>query len=314
MKLSLKRIASLRAGAVFGSLFCAALAPAQPEGFSAPGGPGGLSGASGGRPPVSLRIDYGATGGSDAANRGATHSGSGASHLTATVSGMVPLGEGWILPLSLTSQNISLDEIAGVPVPDSSHTLSFGTGLGHRLGEEWMLMGRIGATLYRLDGARLADVGVSGGFNAVWRHSPRLTWLFGVMFNPDSDLPVLPFVGANWAINDRFTLALLFPEPRLTYRPGKDWSFHVGANLNGAVFRTAADFGTKLGQPRYNHALGSYRDIRAGAGFGYRFTSTMSLEADVGTSVNRQIEYERVGEKVKFEAAPYFRVGLKFGF
>lgn len=293
------------------SLMLVGLASAQPEGMFSPGGP--PSGA-GGRPPVGLRVDVGSTGEGDVTYLGRKRAGSDATSITATLNGAVPLGEGWIMPLSLSSQNIALDEIAGVPVPDSSQTLSFGTGLGRRLDDEWMLMGRIGATLYRFDGARLSDIGVSGGFNAVWRYSPKLTWLFGVMFNPDSDLPVLPFVGANWAINDRVTLALMFPEPRLTYRPDKDWSFHIGANLNGAVFRTDADFGTKLGQPRYNNALGSYRDIRAGVGFGYKFTPSFSLEADAGYSLDRQIKYERIGQKVEFESAPYFRAGVKIAF
>ncbi len=289
----------------------AALAVAQPEGMFSPGGP---PGGSGGRPPIGLRLDYGSTGAGDVTYRGVTRAGSDAASITATVSGSVPLGEGWIMPLSLTSQNIRLDGIAGVPVPESSRTLSFGTGLGRRLSEEWMLMGRVGATLYRLNGASLSDVGVSGGINAVWRQSPKLTYLFGVMVNPDSDLPVLPFIGVNWAINDEFTLALVFPEPRLTYRPDQHWSFHAGANLNGAVFRTGDTFGTELKNTRYNNALGSYRDIRAGLGFGYKFTPSVSLEADAGYSLNRRIEYERIGEKVEFDSARYFRVGVKFGF
>lgn len=281
----------------------------------------------GSHPPINLMVDYSSTGSGTTEFRGRDRTKSGANSVTVMVGGAVPLGappkfeQGvpvsppkWMMPLGLLSQNIFFDEVPGAPVPDSVHTLSLNTGLSYRLNEEWMLSARVSPALYRTEGVSGDDVGISGGLMALWRYSPTLTWMFGVMADPDGEFPVLPLVGANWAISPELTLSLMAPRPRFVYRPNQRWGFHVGANLNGATFRTSETFGTERGEPRYNHALASYRDIRVGAGFELRVNRQLSLQAEGGYSVNRKIEYTRIDERVEFGSAPYFQVGLRATF
>lgn len=98
------------------------------------------------------------------------------------------------------------------------------------------------------------------------------------------------------------------------FRPDSRWSFHAGADLNMTTFRTGDTLGTALTLPQYNDALGNYRDIRIGLGAGYRFCSSFSAELEGGYSVNRQIDYTRIDERVKFDPAPYVRLGLNARF
>lgn len=156
--------------------------------------------------------------------------------------------------------------------------------------------------------------GFSGGVTALWNYSPSLKFMFGVMFSPDSDLKVMPMAGLDWAINDQLDLRLMFPKPRLIYRPNDHWSFHVSADLNMATFRTSDSLGTSIGLSQYNDALGTYRDIRIGTGAGYRISKNLSVEADAGYSVNRQIDYTRIDERVEFDPAPYAGFGLRLSF
>jgi hypothetical protein len=172
----------------------------------------------------------------------------------------------------------------------------------------------VSPTLYKFSQVGGNDIGVSGYLTAMWNYSPSLKFMLGVEFSPDSDLKALPIAGLDWAINDQLDLRLIFPKPRLIYTPNDHWSFHVGADLNIATFRTSDSLGTSIGLPQYNDALGTYRDIRIGAGVSYRISKTLSVEADAGYSVNRQIHYTRIDERVKFNPAPYAALGLRLNF
>lgn len=239
---------------------------------------------------------------------------SAATSVALTGAGRLPLGGDWSVPLDFMAQHISLGEVPDAPVPEAIRTLSLGTGLVFKSSEDLVLMGRLGGTFLRTSGLESKDLGLSAGLLGMWRYSPALTYVFGVMLNPDSDRQALPVVGVNWVINPHLVLSLTPPRPRLTYQPNERWNFHLGANLNGATFRTSATMGTRLGDARYNGALGSYRDVRVGGGFGHAFTPSLHLEAEAGVSVNREINYQRLRESVRFGPAPYLGVGLKVGF
>lgn len=226
----------------------------------------------------------------------------------------VPLNDRWIIPLGLASQNILLDPVAGAPVPERINTLSLTTGVGHRFNDDWMILGMFSTTLYQFNGVDGGDLGFSGGVSAMWRYRPSLVFRLGLMISPDSDLRVVPLVGAEWHIHDHWDLRLMLPQPRLVYQPDRHWSFHLGGNMVGTTFRTGETFGSSIQQSPYNDALGTYRDIRVGGGVGYRFNRMLQVEAEAGHSVSRQIDYTRVGETLRFSPAPYVRLGLNLGF
>ncbi|OQW96488.1 MAG: hypothetical protein BWK77_04485 [Verrucomicrobia bacterium A1] len=192
--------------------------------------------------------------------------------------------------------------------------LRFSTGLGRRLNDQWMVMALVSPTLYKFDDIGANDFGISGGLTAMWNYSPSLTFMFGLMVASDSDRPVMPALGVNWAINEMLDLNLMFPRPRLVYRPDEHLSLHLGVDMKRATFRTSDTLGTSIGLPQYNDALGNYRDIRLGAGVDYTFTHSLSVEAEAGYSVNRQIDYTQIDERVEFDPAPYFRLGVKVSF
>lgn len=273
------------------------------------------SDASSGRPPlfdVSVESSYAAAAGTKF--RGATLDDSDAFNFSLGLSTRVPINERWIVPLDLRSQNFELGSVIGAPVPGDIHTLQFGTGLGYRPNDRWMFMARVNATLYKLRDVGANDVGFSGGVTAMWNYSPSLKVMFGVLVSPDSDIKVLPMAGLDWAINERLDLRLMFPKPRLVYKPNERLRLHVGADMNTVTFRTSDSFGTSIGLPQYNDALGTYRDIRFGVGGSYQIKKTLSLDADAGYSVNRRIHYTRIDESVTFDSAPYARIGLRVGF
>jgi hypothetical protein len=245
---------------------------------------------------------------------GLKHGDSDAFNVGLGVNTVVPLNEHWMVPLNLMSQNYWLESVPGAPVPTHLNTLGLGVGLGYRASDDWLFMGRISPSLYRFGDVNSDDVGVAGGVTALWRYSATLQFLFGIMAAPDSDLKVLPMAGVYWRINDQWNLSVMFPQPRLTYLPDEHWRFYAGANVSGTTFRTADTLGADLGQPRYNNALGTYRDVRLGAGAGYKLNRNLRAEVEAGYSIWRQIDYSDIDQTIKFDPAPYVRIGINVGF
>lgn len=224
---------------------------------------------------------------------------------------VIPLNDRWSIPLELMSQNIYLDAHGGAPIPDDIHTLQLGTGLGYRFNNRWMFTARVTPTLYKIDSIGSNDVGISGGITAMWRYSPTMKWMFGLMYSPDSDLAkVMPMAGFDWDINRQLNLRMMFPAPRLTYSLDNRWRLYAGANMNMATFRTDNHLGTDIGQPQYNNALASYRDIRMGVGVGYHLSESISAETEAGYSLYRRINYTDVGGAVDLDPSAYVRFGL----
>lgn len=236
------------------------------------------------------------------------------SKLNISLDGRVPMNEKWFIPLDLRSNNLYLGSQSGAPVPDAIHTLSIGAGLGYRPTERLTLMGKITPTLYKLDGVDSHDIGLSYGLMAKYDYSPSLKILSGLMYSPGSRFRLLPAVGVDWDINDRFNLQLMFPMPRLTYSPNKLWKFHVGAEMNGVMFRTGNSFSTDTSLSSYNDTLGSYSEIKTGAGLSYQFSRNISAGLDAGYSLNRQITYTNHDERVDLGSAPYAGIRLRISF
>lgn len=146
---------------------------------------------------ASLDTSYTASG--DTTFRGANLAMSDAFSVNLNVRSHLNWNDDWTIPLGLQSQNSFLDAVSGAPVPDRLNTLRLSGGLGWHLNEEWSFSALLSPTLYKFEDIGANDIGVSALLNAVWNSSPSLTWVFGLMISPDSDLPVIPLAGPELA-------------------------------------------------------------------------------------------------------------------
>lgn len=259
-------------------------------------------------------VNFGYVGGTSAKFQGTSAGDSDAYNVNIDVGTRISLNDDWFLNLGVVSDNIFLSEIAGEPVPDKINTLRLNTGIGYRWNDQWTFTALVSPAMYRFEDVNSDDFGASGGVVATFRQNPSLTWSFGMIGSPDSDVPVLPIVGVRWLINDHYTLEVGMPRTRLTYRIEPNWSLYGGLDLNGTVFRSQNDLGTKNGVPQYNNALATYRDIRLGVGTGYTLCRGIRAEVETGCSVYREIYYKDIDQTVEFKPAPYVRVGLSAQF
>ena len=267
------------------------------------------------RPPlveITLESSYAAA--TTTTFRGAEVGESDASNINIGLKTRIPLNGHWVVPLEVRSQNLYLGTLADTPLPASINTIQLGTGLGYRPGEHWMFMAHVNPTFYRLSDFGSNDVGVSGSLMAMWNYSPSLKIMLGVIYSPDSDLSIMPLAGFDWTINNHFDLQMMFPRPRLIYILDEKLHFHIGAEMNLITFSTNELAETTSELAQYNDALATYRDIRLGTGINYRFSESFSTEAEAGYSVNRQIDYTEIDERVAFDSGPYVRLGLRMSF
>jgi Domain of unknown function (DUF6268) len=267
-----------------------------------------------GKPGWRASADSGYVGGSAAKFGGTRLGDSDAFNFILQASTRLSLNEEWSLNFGLRSDNFYLDQVAGAPIPEEMHTFRFSGALGYRWNEKWTFTGLLSPSLYRFEDVNISDVGLSGGVLARYEANPSLIWLFGIIVAPDTDVKALPIVGVRWLINDHYALEVGMPKTRLSYRFDSKWAFYGGLDLNGTTFRANEHLGTETGFPRYDNALATYRDIRFGVGTSYEVMRGIHAEIETGISVYREIYYSRIEEQVRFQPAPYVRLGLSARF
>lgn len=260
---------------------------------------------------VQLSYDYVAQGG--VSYRGITGH-SDASSIRANVMAEIPLNEQWFVPVGIRSADQWLGTIAGVPIPDRLNTLSLGAGLGCHVNERWTVAGSLGPSIYRFDDVGHDEVGVNGMIRATYKWRPDVTIGFGIAFEPDNDIPVMPVAGLRWAIRTNLTLNLMFPRPALIYRLNSRFDLFAAGGGDFTVFRTESDFGNQIGQARYNNALGTYRDFHFGGGAECRLPFGAALSVETGYSFRREIKYKDIDETVSFDPGLYVQAGLRWRF
>tara|TARA_R110002110_G_scaffold406421_1_gene626409 strand:- start:228168 stop:229127 length:960 start_codon:yes stop_codon:yes gene_type:complete len=83
-----------------------------------------------------------------------------------------------------------------------------------------------------------------GGVISRYVQNDRLWWAFGFYADvaPGDDF-YIPYVGASWSINDRWTVSAVMPWPSVIYAPTPDLMFRLGASPSGASWSVQPDQG-----------------------------------------------------------------------
>ena len=124
------------------------------------------------------------------------------------------------------------------PLVDDFSVDSVGIGAGwlRQLRPQWQAAAFVLPIWHR---SSVADsdwrVQTMGGAFARYIQHENLWWAFGVFANSAIDESyVLPYAGASWLINERWTLSAILPWPAILYAPNRDWLFRLGASPSGA--------------------------------------------------------------------------------
>ena len=263
---------------------------------------------------IQANVDYGYDAPGTTRFQGKDYARSDASALTIQADWHRPLSPKWFLQANVLSANFYLDTVPNLPVPDDIHTLRFLPGMGYRWNDQWTFTAFGGASLYRFTDLRGDDFGGTGGVLSTWIQDRTHLWTFGLLVEPDSDIPVFPIAGLRWAINEHYTLQAGVPKTRLTYEFNEQWAAYTGLNYSGTIFRTSDTMTIPGTGTAYHDALGSYRDLQMGVGLGCKIVLGLQAEIEGGYSVYRELNYKDVDQRMNFKPSPYVRISVKYRF
>jgi hypothetical protein len=146
-------------------------------------------------------------------------------------------------------------------------------------------------------------------------YNPDLQFVLGVSIDVERKYPVIPGGGIRWKFQPKWVLNAVLPTPRLEYEWNKNLTLYAGANVKETNFRVSDDFGRDHGIPRLNHAVLTYSEVRAGAGFDWKVTSWLSVNAEAGYQPYRNFDFYRANIRFHEDgSAPYGMIALHGAF
>jgi len=147
---------------------------------------------------------------------------------------------------------------------------------------------------------------MGGGF-ARYVQSDRLWWGFGLYADvgPGDDL-YLPYLGASWSIDDRWTLSAVMPWPALLYAPDRDRLFRLGVMPSGASWTLNPDAGEVV------YDLGGW-DF--GVGASWRLQGNIWGQVRAGYCGLRALRIDDgnlQGPDLDADATPFIGIGIEY--
>ncbi len=127
--------------------------------------------------------------------------------------------------------------------------------------------------------------------------------------------PVVPLVGVVWKPNSSIRVMGVVPNPRVIYTVNKQIELYLGGELAGGSFRTD-HHDEYVGRhiAKLSGTQVDYADYRAGGGFTYNLTNSITVDGSGGYAIQRSFNYHRAGEYYRTDPAPYLQVALKAAF
>jgi len=172
--------------------------------------------------------------------------------------------------------------------------------------EQWITFAAIRPGLYSdFDDISTDDFNMSGVWIAAYRQTPDLTWFGGLTFDLNRDFPVVPVLGVRWKFADDWMVELAAPRSRIQYDFAPGWRVFGVAGYKGDAYRVGETFGSDSVWPILNNAWLTYREVRVGAGVGYKWNDTIDARLEAGAAVYREFNYNRVGVRLTADPAPF---------
>jgi hypothetical protein len=226
-------------------------------------------------------------------------------------------GLGTVLPayvaerdMLLLGGDLSLDYVAVKSGPYADQcvlTLTPVMGWLHQFGED-DLVGAFIAPMFSYEMRSARDWGFSGYCGVVGAHyfSDTFQLLYGGVYqNSFGDSMGYPYLGVNWLPTPRWSIALVFPWPTISYAASDCWLVQLGVRPGGASW-TLRD-----GQYESTQSLSSW-DLTLGAN--YRFYEKLWLSAGIGVAGFRGVTIESEGTEDRLESKPGMVISLAIQF
>ncbi len=206
---------------------------------------------------------------------------------------------------------------AALDLPQSLNEFSFGMSWMRPINEKWMAR-------YMLNGAFASDMDntgstawqIRGGMFAMYRPNETWNFAFGALATGQSDLPVLPVLGAIWQPRPSLKVDLMLPNPRISLllsesESRQHWAY-VGGGFSGGTwaYRRANGLGERLNYREFRFVLGWEATPPKKPGtFG---SSGTTVNAEIGYVFGRKFEFDNSVPDIKIDNTLLLRSGISF--
>src|ERR1044071_4725502 len=169
------------------------------------------------------------------------------------------------------------------PLPNTLQSFSTIIGLDTQLSDSILVRAETQPGLYNSGLGHLFwdDFNMPFVIGGTYIFSPNVQLIIGVSVDIERKNPVIPAAGVRWKIGPQWLLDAVLPTPRLQYELTRDVSLYAGATIRDATFRVDDEFGKTHGIPRLNHAVITYTEVRAGAGFDWKISPIVTFTGEI---------------------------------
>ena len=227
------------------------------------------------------------------------------------------ISNAFILRLGLDWERFAFDTSNRLtPLPTSVDTLAAVIGADIQLTSALIVRVEAAPGIYgSVNDVSGRDFDVPVRIGASYFESANLIYTAGLSIDVNANWPVIPAVGVYWKVSDQWVINGVAPRPQIRYILSNKATLFAGADLQTDVFRVDDQFGSSRGNPKLNHALMDFWEVRGGAGFIWNLTDTVKLELEGGTVPYRRFDFYRADFKMTSSSwSPYIRLGFEMSF
>jgi hypothetical protein len=211
-----------------------------------------------------------------------------------------------VLRLGIEWEHFSFGFPALTPLPNTFQELSAIIGLDTQISDSILLRFEAQPGFYgtnNFDSDQINSPFIVGG---TYIYNPNLQFIVGVSVDVEREYPVIPAAGIRWKFHRLWVANAVLPTPRIEFAAAKDVTLYLGANIKQTNFRVDSDFGDTHGDPRLNHAVLSYSEVRIGPGVDWKIASWVTMTAEAGYQPYRSFDFYRANVRFHEDgSAPY---------
>ncbi len=202
------------------------------------------------------------------------------------------------------------------PIPDTLQSIGLVIGLDTQLSDSILLRVEAQPGMYNTGVNNLSDdFNMPFIIGGTYIYNSNFQFIAGVSVDVERKYPVLPAAGVRWKIARQWVANVVLPTPRLEYEWNKNLTLYAGGELKETNFRVDDTFGDRQGRPELDHAVLTYSEVRAGAGWDWKILPILTLTAEAGYQPYRSFDFYRTSIRYhQDEAAPYGTVSLHGAF
>jgi hypothetical protein len=220
-----------------------------------------------------------------------------------------------VLRLGLEWEHYAFGFPSRTPLPNTLQELSAVIGLDAQISDSILMRVEAQPGFYGTNNFDTDQINAPFIVGGTYIYNPNLQFVLGISVDVEREYPVIPAAGIRWKLARQWVINAVLPTPRLEYQAAKAVTLYAGATIKQTNFRVDNDFGTNHQNPRLDHAVLSYSEVRGGIGFDWKLWSFATLTAEAGYQPYRSFDFYR--DEVRFHedgSAPYGMVALHGAF